>query len=100
MPVLERSTRVAISIFLAVNNSTLHCFLNLKYHISRGQTLTEMTHCNFSYNFISPICQKIQSVIGTVSPIFAHLSAQDAMHHHNDKALKGIEDGEEDLEES
>lgn len=98
--ILKRSTRVAISIFLAVNNSTLHCFLNLKYHINRGQTLTEITHCNFSYNFISPISPKIQLVIGTVLPIFAHLSAQDTMHHHNDKALKGVEDGKEDLEES
>lgn len=100
MTILERASWVAISIFLAVNNSTLHCFLNLKYHINRGQNLPEITHFNFSEDFISPFGQKIQLVIGTVLPIIAHLSAQDAVHHHNDKALEGIKDGEEDLEES
>lgn len=55
MTVLERSTRVAISVFLAVNNSTLHCFLNLKCHINRVKNLTEITH----WNFISPTGQKI-----------------------------------------
>lgn len=55
MTVLERSTRVAISVFLAVNNATLHCFLNLKCHINRVKNLTEITH----WNFISPTGQKI-----------------------------------------
>ena len=29
----------------------------------------------------------------------AYLSAQDAVHHDDDKALQGVEDGEEDLEQ-
>lgn len=28
-----------------------------------------------------------------------HLSAQDAVHHDDDKTLQGVEDGEEDLKE-
>ena len=30
----------------------------------------------------------------------AYLSAQDAVHHDDDKTLQGVEDGEEDLEQS
>lgn len=28
-----------------------------------------------------------------------YLSAQDAVHHHNDEAFQGVKDGKEDLEE-
>lgn len=44
MTILERSSRVAISVFLAVNNSTLHCFLNLKYHVNRGKKKPDRNH--------------------------------------------------------
>lgn len=36
---------------------------------------------------------------GGWAPPPAHLSPQDAVHHHNDEALQRVEDGEEDLEE-